>query len=800
MNYLSIILTLRNLLKNKISAFLKLLSVFLGISIALILFLYVQHEKSFDKFYPNYSNIYRLSNSYSSPNGPGWSGATVSPPVARVIHQNFPQIDATTRLYRDSELVFSFNDMTFEEDNVYYADSSFFDVFNIPLTIGNPKECLKVRNTAVLSKSIAEKYFNTTDCIGKTLKIENREEVQVTGVFEDLPSSSSLDLDILLSWSSPNFVSVKNDDNWNLLFVLTFLKISQPINCKDFSLLVTNILESSRPKKEQDMPRNYYVEPLEDVYLNSQFTSGAQKSGNLKLVSILFASGLILIFLGWINYINISTAVSIKRQKEIGVLKYFGAKKSQLLILFSVEAIVLNFLAIILALAFTALLLPQINQLLNIDIALGVLNTSFYIWFIPLLICGTLIIAIYESSVLSALNSPFILKPLGGKSKNGKVLKRSLLAFQYVSCILMIFFTLVIYAQTRHLIQKDIGLKSSDVLVLKGLSIKGYQKNVFARLESFKNELMTIPEVKSVTSSNTVPANYSFIDGVHRPGQENEKSVNHTIIQGDYKFLDTYEVDIIAGKDFYEKTTSNTDKALISENSAKLLGFSQPQDAVGKTIVRDFLSREYEVLGVFQDFRLGNKFLETYPIVIYHQPQEARFISVSYNTSAPLNLHKKINEKWNSFFPDLHLRYFYLDQSYNAFYTEEISQQKIFILFSLSSILINCLGLLALALYTLERRTKEIGVRKVNGAGLRNVLLLIFKEYFVLILLSSAMALPLAFVISQHWLKDYGQKIIIGLPFYLLPVIIVTSISILTIFYHSLKVARKNPVHSLRHE
>ncbi len=800
MNYFGLVLALRNLKKNKIPTILKIAGVFLGISLALILFLYVEHERSIDHFYPNFTSIYRVSNSYNSPNDPGWSGPTVAPPVAGVIVQNFPQVESYTRVFPDNEMVFSFEDKSFEEDKVYYVDSTFFKVFEIPLVAGNPEECLKVRNSAVLSVSTAKKYFGTTDCVGKTLEIEKRPAVIITGIYDDLPSTSSFNMDLLLSWSSPNFVSQRNDNNWNLMYVLTFLKISQPINCDEFSLALTNVLEVNRPKDNQDSEYKYYIEPLKDLYLNSQFASGAQKSGNSNLVAILFAAGLILIFLGWINYTNIATAVSIKRQNEVSVLRFNGAKKSELFKRFFIESIVINLVAIGLAVAFTALLLPYINKLLGLNISFDVLNKGFYQWLILLLLGGTILNAVYESFILSSLSMSFGFKSGGSNANRGKILKHTLLAFQYFSCILMIFYTLVIFFQTRHLINKEIGIKSSNVLVLKGSNLKGYQKDVFNKMESFKKELIAFPEVNSVTSSNTIPANYSFIDGVHRPGRETEKSVSHTIVQGDNKFLDTYEVDIIAGNTFYENTASNMNKALISESSARYLGFSEPKDAIGEFIVRDFLNREYEILGVFKDFKLGNKSLETYPIAIYHQPQEARFISVSYTTPTPLKLFEKINAKWQTFFPELYLRHFYLDQSYNAFYTTEISQQKIFILFSLSSIVINCLGLFALALFTMERRTKEIGVRKVNGARVIDVLILIFKEYFILILISALVALPLAYFISKNWLKDYGEKIEIGPTFYLFPIITVFIISILTIFYHSLKVANRNPVEALRYE
>ena len=798
----------RNLSKQKMYSSVKIGGFALGIAACLLIALFISDELSYDRNIPNGDRVYRIVLVYNA-EGESFKGATFPAPFAKTLKEEFPEVERVGRLNQTELFGAGSNDirrtnevMKIHEEGFAYADQGLLDLLQIPIINGDRIHALDESGTIVISKRKADKYFPNENPIGKTLIINNNvsKPYRVTGVM-DFPSHSHFQSDFLLTIEGGFYPGEQT--NWRSSSYYTYVLLYPGTNVaqleRKFSLITKKYLI---PCQKQDGYVNaeeladlitYEFQPVSDIHLQSAGIEDGLHHGDIRFVWMFGIIAGFILLIASINFINLSTAKSVNRAKEVGLRKTVGSNKGNLVGQFLTESVLYNVFSFVLGVILAIALLPYFNMLSGKSL---MIPWADWWWILPLLTISSVTIGIlaglYPALYLSSFKPAIVLKRRLNRGSKSSALRSALVIFQFTISIVLIICTLIIYHQVSFILNKKVGFDKKQVLLLNGAKTMGNQ------VTSFKNELLKLPEVKSVSISDYLP-----IEGTKRDGNalwKEGKSKTEPPVYGqfwcvDHDYINTMGMNISEGRNFFKDMPTDSKAAIINQTLAKELSLGD--HPIGKWIQNQW--HAFEVIGIVEDFNFESLKQEIGGLcfVLGNSPN---IVSVKVNTSDMSQTIHSISGVWNRFSPNQPIRYTFLDESFAKMYNDVQRMGKIFSTFALLAIIIACLGLLALSSFIVTQRTKEIGIRKVLGASIPNVTFILSKNFLMLVILSNIIAWPIAYYFMNRWLQDFAYKISIGLWVFILSGGIALVIALATVSFQAIKAALANPVESLRYE
>ncbi|MGH7497190.1 MAG: ABC transporter permease, partial [bacterium] len=810
-NYLKI--ALRTLRRNKIYSSINILGLAISIAACLLILQYVGFELSYDKFHAHADNLYRLTNDRHQNGQLTQHGVITYSSVAKAMKADYPEVANYTRLVQFTRVYLRHEDTGFDE-SILFADSAFLSMFSFPLLLGEANTALASPNAILLSESAAQKYFGpgwrARDLLGKTFNIDNRRDYAVTGVFKDVPANSHMTFDFLTSYKTLKQFWTQAEDSWTNSNFMVYLQL---VPGTDPQALERKFLAFSeryfQGTKVTNSIESFYLQPLSDIHLNSNYEYETWAHGNGTAVwALLMVAGFILI-IAWVNYINLTTARAMERAKEVGMRKVVGARKHQLVEQLAVEALLFNLIGLVAAIVLIELSRPVIAEKLGIHFS-SVLSTGpLGLAFIALFLLGTLVSASYPGFLLSTFETISVLKGRLTRSARGHLMRRGLVVFQFVMSFALIAGTYVVYSQINFMLHKNLGMNLSQTLAIYGPRLTGWDSTYYDQINSFRAELLRYPAISHVTTSGRLPGTRTGrIFDVQRKGGGNalpgDPAQRYTAseIGVDYQFFETFEMPILAGRGFDRsdhKFDFNAIKAVvINATAARLLGFEKPEQALQQGL--RYWDKDWEIVGVVADHHHQSLHVPVEPIIFMPLYSTGQFLFVKVNSQNLAETLAAVKGKYLEFYPGNTFNHFFLDDRFNAQYRTDQRFGAAFGLFSFLGVLLACLGLFGLSFFTTAQRTKEIGVRKVLGASIGSILGLLSKDYSKLVLLAALLATPLTYFAVNRWLAGYAYRINLGWPVFLISALLVLSIALLTVSYQTIKAALANPVEALRYE
>jgi len=790
-------ITLRYLKSHKAFTFINLIGLTTGILVCFFALLFVEFELSYDKYHENSEQIYRLVTDVQTPNGPRLESSSL--PMAPAVAANFPEVASYARVFLDYMIVQS-DPETFMREDLAYADASVFSVFTLPLVASNSATVLDAPYDAVLSETAATKYFGTTDCLGKQLTLDGSTNVYVVGVMKDMPYNSHLRTDIFLSMKLLTEVwNPGMKDNWNAFGTYTYLLLKNKPPIASFNRELTDFV-AGKVDKEQ-AAYHMSVEPLTDLYLRAEargFRTGSSVTGSINNVYILAIVALLVLSIAGFNFVNLSTALSLNRAKEISVRKVLGAAKRQLLFQFLADAVFLSLVAFAFALVLFVLLSPFFNQLVGKPISTNIFNHIEFVGSLLALAVGVgLLSGIYPAFFLSGFDPVSGLKGKVKVGSHGHSIRKSLVVSQFFFSVMLIASTLGVYRQLQFMQNKDLGYSREQKLVLDFYMDKNIKENE----KMVKQEILAIPGVTAVSMSSCVPGNtcrrYNFLV----PGADGTiTSFVSDLYRVDYDFIDQYEMQIVAGRAFQQELQSDIRKAIIlNETAVRILGYADPAEVIGKPFDQKNWWKG-TVIGVVKDFHFKSLKEKIEPLALQIDPSRFMFLTLDVSGSNMHDIVDKLEDKWADFGPKRPFSYSFADQAYQAQYQSEDRFGKLILIFASVALLLSVLGLLGLSALDTQQRAKEIGIRKILGASPANLLGLLSKDFLLLVLIASALAVPVTCFGLSSWLEGFAYRIDVAWWLFAIAISVVVVLSIVIIASQVLKAALANPIHALRDE
>jgi putative ABC transport system permease protein len=778
------------LMKHKVYSAINILGLSIGLACSILILLFVKNELSFDRFHADKDNIYRV-NIIEEQSGEMTSSAITTGAVGPSMLDEFPEVKAMVRLSNPNDGFFTWQNKHFFTAQVSYTDSSFFNVFSFKLLSGNPENVLSEPNTIVLSRKLAEQIFGEKNPVGEFIRFNNEDNLLITGVSENPPVNSTIQFNALISFSTlynqPD-VFLDWDGGWNYI---TYVKLSENINLKTFATKFPDFLEKHINYKYKQVGITLYlmIQPLKDLHLRSNLDYDVDNRGNLPMIYIFTAIAIFILTIACINFMNLATARSMKRAKEVGLRKVVGAEKKQIIRQFLGESITTSFIALIGAILLIEIFQPEFNRLVNTELHLFRPENIGFIAGILILTIGVgLLAGSYPSFFMASYQPVKIIKGDFNVHSGKPVLRNILVVFQFFISSALILFTLLVFSQMKYINNKDLGYNKENVIYLTLHDPQAREK-----IEILKTEFRNIPGVISAGSSTGMPG-YGLTSNGYFPEGYEEPLMIHAL-DVDYEFLDVMKIPVVAGRNFSKEYATDADAFLINETLAKKLGWTDP---VGKKIMRD---GEHKVIGMISDFHFSTLHTKIEPLLITMKPWDGFYYLVIRLSPGNLNnTLSAIEKKWNEILPNQPYSHVFLDSYVETAYASENNTGETFLYFSLLAIFIACLGLFGLANYSSEQKRKEIGIRKVYGASNQSILTLLSSDYTKWVILANILAWPLAYWAMDKWLQLFEYHTGISVWIFFLTFCITSLISLITIFYQVLHSTRANPVDTIKYE
>lgn len=798
-NYL--LVALRNLLRNRISSLVNILGLAIGMAAFILIMQYVRFELSYDNFHENENQIFRIQQDRYDKGKLSTQWAAGCPAVGQALYENFDEVENFTR-FQKTNGVFSHGDRKFHEEEIYLADTSFFEIFSFSMLSGDPKTALVNPWEMVVSQSTARKYFGDRNPIGESLRFNGGPEFRITGVFEDIPRNSHLKPDIVGSWATLiQFQGQELNTAWLRDGFFSYIQLHPAADYKEFEAKITPFAEEQiGPALEQyDMGVVYNLQPLKSIHLHSDFMFEAESNGNARLVYALIVIAIFLVIIAWINFINISGARALERAREVGMRKVTGALRSQLLVQFLFESILINLMAIFLAVLLVALLSSSFNLLtgVRLDYSFGS-NSGFWTGIILMFVTGSFLSGLYPALFLSSFKPTTVFQGVSELKVGGIGMRRILVIFQFATSLLLLAGTLTVYTQISYMRNSDLGVDIQNVMVLLGPSVN--DSTYSETFTAFKSELIRNPDIDKLTASITIPGCQPpwNAGGIRRLSDGEHESNQYRIVGFDFDFVDFYGLDIIEGRNFSRDYGQNSSTVLFNEAAIELMGFEDNASAMNVPIF--FWGDTFDIVGVVKNYHQEGLKAGTEPLIFRFFEDPNSYYSLKINSEKTTEVLAYVEEQWKLFFPLNPYEYFFLEDYYNEQYMNEMRFGKVFGVFAFLAIFIACLGLFGLSSYTTIQRTNEIGLRKVLGSTSGNAVLLLLRYFVIQVMIAVPVGLGLGYYIMHNWLQNFAYRVGIGWWFYLVPLCTVLLITILTVSSQVLKTANVNPANSLRHE
>lgn len=812
LNHLKI--AIRNLARRKGYALLNIFGLMLGMTCCLLIFHYVSYERSYDDFHPKGKDIVRLRLDNYQKGVLAWKSATVYPGIGPYLKKDFPEIENFCRLI-DAEALFTNpeNNTKFTETKGYYADNAFLEMFNMPLLKGNPRTALDAPDKMIISQSMAKKYFGKEDPMGKQLLRRDEGDPQsyaITGVFKDYPANSHLDIEYLVSYKTLSKIVTANGDTSNATETsfgwydfYTYLELKPGTDWKQLETklpaFTDRYINSQEWYKNNNNKSELHLMPMSDIHLYSNYNQEAEVNGSGQAVGFLLLVAVFIIGIAWVNYINLSTARSVERAREVGVRKVMGADRLHLMRQFMVESLLINLVALVLALVAFKSLLPAFDRFTGRDVVTSFALTSTYWWlFMGLFGAGTLLSGLYPAFVLSGFQPVAVLKGAFKNTSGGHNLRRGLIIAQFIISVVLIAGTIIVYQQVNYMRRQELGFDINQTLVLDGVGT--LQDSVYAGVfQPFKTELLQQKDIKKVTASSNVMGNEIYwTSGVTRTDIPNQTAVTLYHLGIDYDFAEAYNLRLLAGRNFSPDFSTDQKSVLLNEQAAKLLGYATPTEALNGFVRRN--RDTLKVTGIVSNFHHEGLQKQIQPMIFLLLPNARNFYSLKIESGNVQRTIATVQNIWNKYFPAEPMDYFFLDESFNRQYKADMLFGKVFGTFAILAILIACFGLMGLSAYSVLQRTKEIGIRKVLGASGQGLLMLLSKDFLKLIMIALLLSIPVAWYIMHSWLQDYAYRINIQWWVFALAGLLALLIAFVTISLQVMKAVMEKPVKSLRTE
>ncbi|RRQ50866.1 ABC transporter permease [Maribacter algicola] len=801
----------RSLKKQPFFAFLNTFGLAIGMAGALLISLYIHDELTYDTMFTDADRIYRV-NADIKFGGDARKYAVSPAPMADALQSDFSEIEVVTRFRtRGSALVRKADaEANVKEEQTTFVDATFFEMFGIEMLAGDPTTALRNPNSIVMTRTAAEKHFGVTNAVGQDLILNNEEPFTVTGVIEDLPNNSFLrDYSLFEAMAG-------NEDaqtvNWGSNNYQTFFKLIPSANVESIKEPLQGFLGKYLiPWAQSFMPGiteeqfaaagnylNYSTIPLTDIHLSSNLVAEMSSNNDMQSIYILSFIAVFLVVLASVNFMNLSTAQSLKRAKEVGVRKTLGSKKRDLVRQFLVESGLISFISLLLALVLAVSALPFFNELADKDISLPFLSPFFWL----ILFGGAIVLGLFSGSYPAFFMSRFIpvnvLKGGGQSSVGGGNIRNSLVVFQFAISVFLIISTLVVYQQLKYIQSKDLGFSKDQVLVVNDVYTAGSKAN------SFKEQIKQLSFVKNATLSSFFPTPSSRSDSTFVPEEgltDQENAVSMQTWGVDYDYVPTMGFEFVTGRNFDENFGNDSTAIIVNETAVKVMKLT-PETALGERYSPDFNAENPEfftIIGVVKDFHFETM-KEEIDALSLRLANNAYAMAIKIEAGNFENAVSKIENVWNNIVPGEPFNYYFMDDSFNDSYQSERRLGNIFVIFTILSIIIACLGLFGLAAFNAEKRVKEIGVRKVLGASVTQISVKLTMDFLKLVGVAILISLPLGWYAMNKWLEDFSYKIDIPWWVFALAAFLAIAVAVITVSYQSIKASIVNPVKSLRTE
>ncbi|EAQ49804.1 ABC transporter permease [Leeuwenhoekiella blandensis] len=792
-NYFKI--AFRNLWRHKGFSILNIGGLAVGMAAAFLIMLYVGFELSYDTMFPKKERIYMLVSDIKTPSD-SYQIPVIDWSVLEKITPRFPEIETSTRIM-DLSLSIQKGTENFQEKRSLAADSTFFQIFGIKLLKGNPNEALRAPLSLVLSETGARKYFGSENPIGKRLKIMNGEyTAQVTGVMEDLPHNTQIEADYLLSISTyTQIIDPSLDTSWANYEPRGYVLLAENTNTENLVSKINTYLDEVDGDKMK--AANLFVkqdlELITDVYLHStRIGNGSPNIGKVYIFSLI---AVFILLIAGINFINLTTARSVERAKEVGIRKVVGAQKKQLMLQFVGESLIVTLLAFFLGIAIATLALPYFNALAGQTVASGIfINWSYIALFFGIALAMGLAAGTYPALVLSSFRPVSVLKGKFSTTRSGAFLRKGLVVGQFSLSIVLIIGTLVMYNQMHFMQNQDLGFVKDRLLIL--------DTDNDPKQQLLSDHLKTNPNIISIGKASTVPGGggnkssaLSLME--NSQGQDQTLTADRYII--DENYLDQLDIKLLAGRNFSRELASDSTQAIIvNEKVVDLLGYANAEEAIGASF--DQWGRNGQIIGVVENFHAESLKREIGPLSFVFDPKQSRLLTLKVaatDLSRTLNF---VEDSWKQFLPNTRFEYYFLDEFFDRQYRSEQRFNNLFLSFAVLAIFISCLGLLGLASYSTKQRRREIGIRKIVGASVPGIVNLLSKEFIKLVGIAFLIAVPVAWFGMHKWLQDFAYRIELSWWIFALAGLLAIGIAMLTVSFQAIKAAIANPVKAIRTE
>lgn len=797
-----IIVAFRNILRYKGYSFINILGLAIGMAACLLILYFVNYEKSYDRFQENSDRIYRLRYERTDQDGQSVRFASCCPPAGLRIRQSYPEVEKVARLFRYRASV-SHSENKFIEERMYFAESDFFEIFKYKFIEGDPLSGIKEPNTAFISRSTANKYFGDKNPVGQTISVDKKVDYKITGVFEDIPGNVHLKFDIMLSY--PSLINLYGQDvenSWGDSGWFTYLLFKPQTDMSAFEKKLPGIVDTefSEALKQYNLTCEFPLQALNDIHLTSQFMQEHEVNGNKDTVKFLSVIAVFIIIIAWVNYINLSTARSLTRAKEVGLRKVVGAVRSQLMVQLFSETVMINLAAILSAFLLTALFLPVFRQITGTPVEYSIWAQQwFWITVALMFLIGVFLSGLYPVIVLSSFKPVAVLRGKTGNSPHGINLRKVLVGFQFLMALVMLICTYAVFRQITFMKNQDPGFSMDEKIIIRAPRVR--DTTYTGKLSVFKEQLLKSPGIINFCATTDVPGRQSWWDagGICRVGTEDNK--NYQIIGIDYDFANVFNLKFAGGRNFGKEFPSDSTALILNETAVKWLGFKSPEDAIGQQVL--YWGKIFTVAGVLKDYRQQSLKHAFEPHIFRFMPygRDVRGLyALTINGKETKSVIQDIRTRYDEFFPGNPFEYFFLDEYFDRQYKSDEMFGKVFGIFSILAIFVTSLGILGLSSFMVLQRTKEIGIRKVLGAGIWNILLLFTKDFQWLLLISFIIACPVSYFGVKYWLESFAVRMDISAWLFIIPLLIVSLITSLTICLHVITAALANPVESLRSE
>jgi len=793
-------LTFRHLLNNKAFSLINIIGLAIGLACSFLIFLHVFTELSYDRHFENADNIYRMAVKSSMADNE-FEAAVTGGPLAKILQDELPEITGYTRLREGRMTLLSTEEHAFYEESILYADSTFFDIFSYEIVAGDYAKSLTHPYSIVLTEKFANKFFGDENPIGKEIKWNNTQNYIVTAIIKDPVEKSHLNFDILVSFST----LYQNERFRNLLenlfayMSLSYLQVHPDANVADLETKIAGVVDKHMGERLASYGGKYevFLQPVTSIYLHSDILHEMRASSDVSLVYIFTAVAILILIIACINFINLSTAKSAKRSLEVGVRKVFGANIGSLFRQFISESVLIVIISFILAIILFNIALPGFNELSGNNFSASVLFESKSLLFLLIVIVFVGFLAgSYPALFLARFKPITVLKGIFYSGGKKPFFRNLMVIVQFVISVFLVAGTLLIYRQLDYIQNKDLGIDKENVVV-----VALRNRSMIDHYKTLKSEMQYIPGVLDATGSSAYLGNFQQRMGFFPEGGDINNMVLTLYMQVDQNYLEVFNANIVNGRNFFEGSIVDSNAIIINKTYADELGWENP---LGKNIFipGDETTADYplEIVGVVDDFNYASLHEEVKPLIIMNDSERVRYLSLKINPKNHQQVLELITAKWEEHYPDYPFEYFMQKAKYDNMYVSDVNMGRLFIYFTILAIFIAALGLFGLSSFTAEQRTKEIGIRKVLGSSVSQILILISKEFSKLVIITIIVAIPVSWFGMDKWLQNFAFQTNISWWIFIVSGIVAILITYLTIIFQALKASRTNPVEALKYE